>query len=75
VSAAVNKLGENTQPITITEQGPNSGVFGSYDESDKSVIKVTSNALRGTSATIDYNETPTTVLVGHSFATIDPANR
>jgi hypothetical protein len=58
-------------PVTITEQGPNSGVFGSYDESDESVIKITSNAKRGTSATIDYNETPTTVLVGFQTANID----
>ena len=64
-------LGINTLPITITEQGPNSGVFGTYDESDISVIKVTDGALRGTSATIDYNETPATVLVGFDFGTID----
>jgi hypothetical protein len=58
-------------PITITEQGPNSGVFGTYDESDKSVLKITDGAKRGTSATLDYNETPTTILVGFDFATID----
>ena len=58
-------------PITITEQGPNSGVFGTYDESDKSVLKVIDSANRGTSASLDYNETPVTILVGHSFATID----
>jgi hypothetical protein len=62
---------EAKQPVTITEQGPNSGVFGTYDESDKSVLKITSNAKRGTSASVDYNETPTTVLVGFDFATID----
>lgn len=69
--SAVVGLGANTQPITITEQGPNSGVFGTYDESDNSVILLTSDAKRGTSATIDYNETPATVLVGFDFATID----
>ncbi len=58
-------------PVTITEQGPNSGVFGTYDESDTSALKITSNAARGTSASIDYNETPVTVLVGFDFATID----
>ena len=58
-------------PVTITEQGPNSGVFGTYDESDTSVLKITSNAARGTSASIDYNETPVTVLAGFGFATID----
>ncbi|BDQ30147.1 beta strand repeat-containing protein [Nitrosopumilus zosterae] len=64
-------LAAGTNPVTITEQGPNSGVFGTYDESDKSVFKITSNALRGTSATIDYNETPKSILVGFGFATID----
>jgi len=66
--------GNNLQgevPITITEQGPNSGVFGTYDESDTSVIRITSDAKRGTSASIDYNEKPVTVLVGFDDATID----
>ncbi|KKM15167.1 hypothetical protein LCGC14_1698790 [marine sediment metagenome] len=58
-------------PVTITELGPNSGIFGTYDESDTSNLLITGNALRGTSATIDYNETPTTILVGFDFATID----
>jgi hypothetical protein len=57
--------------VTVTEQGPNSGIFGTYDESDTSVLKITSNAARGTSATIDYNETPVTILVGFNFATVD----
>jgi hypothetical protein len=58
-------------PITIVEQGPNSGVFGTYDESDTSVLVITDDAKRGKSATIDYNETPTTILVGFDFASID----
>ncbi|MDH3312840.1 MAG: hypothetical protein OEM28_06795, partial [Nitrosopumilus sp.] len=61
----------STVPVTITEQGPNSGVFGSYDESDTSNIKIVSNAKRGTSASIDYNETPVTILVGLSFGSVD----
>jgi hypothetical protein len=64
-------LGTGSQPVTITEQGPNSGVFGTYDESDVSVLKITTNAARGTSASIDYNETPVTILVGFDFASID----
>ena len=60
-----------TVPVTITEQGPNSGVFGTYDEADTSVIKITDDANRGTSASIDYNETPVTVLVGFGFASVD----
>ena len=58
-------------PVTITEQGPNSGVFGTYDESDTSSLIITTNAARGTSASIDYNESPVTVLVGFDFASID----
>ncbi|MCV0373533.1 MAG: hypothetical protein K5793_08290 [Nitrosarchaeum sp.] len=62
---------DGTLPITITEQGPNSGVFGTYDESDTSNIVITDNAKRGTSASVTYNEDSYTLLVGHSFATID----
>jgi len=58
-------------PVTLTEQGPNSGVFGTYDEADKSILVITDDAKRGTSATIDYNDTPTSVIVRHGFATID----
>lgn len=58
-------------PVTITEQGPNSGVFGSYDESDKSNLVINEDAKRGTSASIDYNNHPVTILVGHNFGTID----
>ncbi len=57
--------------ITVTEQGPNSGIFGTYDESDKSVLKIIDDADRGTSATVDYNDGPASVLVTHAFATID----
>jgi hypothetical protein len=68
---AGNELDAGSVPVTITEQGPNSGIFGSYDESDTSALKIASNAARGTSATVDYNEVPVTILVGNSFATID----
>ena len=60
-----------TIPITITEQGPNSGVFGTYDESDTSNIVIRNDAPRGTSASFDYNETGLTVLVGLVFGSID----
>jgi hypothetical protein len=58
-------------PVTITEQGPNSGIFGTYDESDVSNIVIRATAARGTSASIDYNDSPVTILVGHNFATLD----
>ena len=71
VTAFEPGLGPGSVPVTITEQGPNSGVFGTYDESDKSVLRITEEARRGVSASIDYNETPVTILVGHDFANIE----
>ena len=68
--SALVGLGAGTQPVTLVEQGPNSGIFGTYDESDQSQIKIASGALRGTSATLDYDVTKT-ILVAFSFATID----
>ena len=64
------------KPVTLTERGPNSGVFGTYDESDKSVLYISGDAERGTSAIVDYNDTPTSVLVAHDSATIEiqPSN-
>jgi hypothetical protein len=71
VPAFTAQFGAGSVPVTITEQGPNSGVFGTYDESDTSVLKISTEAKRGTSASIDYNESPVTVLVGFSFGSID----
>jgi hypothetical protein len=65
-----NQISANV-PVTITEQGPNSGVFGTYDESDTSAIIITDNAKRGTSASITYNEDSYTILVGLSFGSVD----
>jgi hypothetical protein len=59
------------QPVTFTELSANSGLFANYDESDVSNLAIASNATRGVSASIDYNETPKTVLVGFEFGTID----
>ena len=59
------------QPVTFTELSSNSGLFANYDESDQSNLAIASNATRGVSASIDYNETPKTVLVGFGFGSID----
>ncbi len=71
VSTETDKLGMGSVPVTITELGPNSGVFGTYDESDVSVIKITSDAARGTSATFDYNDSPVSILVGFGWSEVD----
>ena len=67
----VSGLGTANQPVTITEQGPNSGIFGTYDEGDKSVLFINPGAARGTTASIDYNEIPVSIRVAHDFATLE----
>jgi len=57
-------------PVTFTEIGPQSGTFGTYSEDDVSNIVITEEAARGTSASIDYNETPVSIVVGFAFASI-----
>ncbi len=71
VGTAGGALVKGTQPVTFTELSTNSGVFSNYDDSDVSNLAIASDAARGTSATIDYNETPQTILVGFDFGTID----
>ena len=66
-----DELKAGSIPVTITESGPNTGIFNTFDESDTSVLAITTNAQRGTSGSIDYNDTPMTVLTGFDFATID----
>jgi hypothetical protein len=57
--------------ITFLESGVNTGIFTSYDTADESTIEITAGAARGQSATISYDDSPQSILVGHSFATID----
>ncbi|MEW6044711.1 MAG: hypothetical protein AB1608_10655 [Thermoproteota archaeon] len=63
-------LDAGTLPITLTELAPNTAIFSTYDETDTSQIEITSDAPRGKSATIEYDD-PLTVLVGFGFGTID----
>jgi plastocyanin len=51
-----------TIPITITEHGPNSGIFGSFDELTRSNIVVTNDAMVASEATIVYNGIETTII-------------
>jgi hypothetical protein len=59
------------QPVTVTETAPNTGVFGTYDESDVSVLITTSSAPRGKSATLEYNTKTNSIVVGFGFASVD----
>ena len=60
-----------SQPVTFTELSSNSGLFSNYDENDVANLAISQDAERGTSASVDYNETPKTILVGFGFGTID----
>lgn len=64
-------LGQNSAPVTVVETEASSGIFQNTDESDKSNIRVATDAPRGTTATIDYNDSPTSILVANFFGTID----
>jgi len=57
--------------LTVTETGATTGTFTSYDESDDSALVATETARRDTTATIDYNDSPQSISVGHATATID----
>lgn len=71
VASGTQSISSASQPVTITESAPNTGVFGTYDESDVSVLEVTSDAPRGKSATIDYNAAAKSIVVGFGFASVD----
>ena len=63
----------NAAPVTVTEQGPNTGVFSTSDEGDVSSLIIVSEPQyeRGQSATIDYNDTPVSILTGFASGSID----
>ncbi len=56
--------------VTLVEQGPNSGLFESYDSSDQSVIGISNDAPRGQTGQITYNKKSTSVLTGFSTASV-----
>ena len=56
--------------VTLVEQGPNSGIFTSYDHSDQSVIGIKNDAPRGQTGQITYNKQSISVLSGFSTASI-----
>ena len=57
-------------PITFTETAANTGIFTNYDDADSANLKVSSSALRGTTATISYDGTPQSILVAQNWGEI-----
>ena len=61
---------EYSDYITVIEQKPNGGVFGTYDKSGISELYINNDAQQGTMATLDYNNTETIIQVGYSTGAI-----
>ena len=57
--------------MVFTESGSNSGVFTATDDNDDSLVGVSTSALRGTTATFDYNDTAESYTVTTYGGSID----
>ena len=64
------EIGPLSGPVTVVETQSNSGIFKNTDEGDVSNIAITADALRGTTATIDYNDEAVSILVANAFGTL-----
>jgi hypothetical protein len=56
--------------VTLVEEGPYSGIFDNADNSDQSTIRILSNAPRGETGRIDYNDQSVSVLSAFSTAAV-----
>jgi hypothetical protein len=57
--------------VTFLESGVNTGIFTSYDSDDESGIEIKSDAARGKSAVITYDDSSSSIVVGNSFGILD----
>ena len=64
--------GANTfsQIMTLVENGPNSGIFDNVDDNDDSIVKILSDAPRGQTGRIEYDQKSISVLTGFSSASV-----
>jgi hypothetical protein len=67
-----NSVSANSEPITFIETGGvNTGVFGNWDGGKTAnIITRNSDAIRGQSATLRYNDISQSIVGGFSFGTI-----
>jgi hypothetical protein len=66
-----NDDGTGDNLIVFYEAGENSGIFSNYDDSDDSNIDVKTDALRGYTATFEYNDSAQSFVVANDFGVID----
>jgi hypothetical protein len=57
--------------LVFYEGADNSGVFYNTDDADDSNLIVSTTAKRGTTGTIDYNDTPVSFIVANDFGDLD----
>lgn len=57
--------------LVFYEGADNSGTFYNTDDADTSNLIVNTSALRGTTGTIDYNDSPVSFIVSNDFGTLD----
>ena len=57
--------------IRLEESSPNSGVFTNSDDNDDANLMITDDARGGTTATIDYNDSPIDIAVNTQTLTAD----
>jgi hypothetical protein len=57
--------------LVFYEGADNSGTFYNTDDADTSNLIVNTSAKRGTTATIDYNDTPVSFVVTNDFGDLD----
>ena len=60
-----------SQIVTFVETQPNSSIFQSYDAGTSSTIGILSNAPRGLTASIQYNDETKSILSGTFTASVD----
>jgi len=68
---ALNNLGVNNAPVTFVETESTSGLFLNTDENDAANIRIAADAPRGTTATADYNDKATSIVVANFFGTLN----
>ena len=62
---------QQTSTWSSIEGADNSGVFYNTDDADDSNLIVSATAERGTTGTIDYNDSPVSFVVANSFGDLD----
>jgi hypothetical protein len=70
-SDVTRNLGQNSAPVTFVETEATSGLFQNTDESDNANIRIATDAPRGTTATVNYNDKSTSIVVANFFGTLN----